>query len=108
MNIVTYVKKNYDKLPKSNFNADELVIVLNIRNEDYGYGNHSYEGVGINRDGKIFWCFSSGCSCTGSCEVNEHTKKDLKKFEVDSGFDLTKIDWRKTDFNQMQVSYNDY
>lgn len=42
MNITTYVKKHYNELPKSKFNNEELVVVMQIQNEDYGYGNHSY------------------------------------------------------------------
>ena len=65
VDIVEYVQANYDTLGKSSFNGQEIVIVLEIRNDDEGYGNHSYGGVGVDGDGKVFYCFSSGCSCTG-------------------------------------------
>lgn len=50
MNIREYVKQLYDALPKSHFNDQELVVVLEIENSDYGYGSHSYSGLGVDRD----------------------------------------------------------
>jgi hypothetical protein len=105
MTIQTYVKKNYEMLPKSNFNQDELVIVQENCNEDYGYGNHSYDGIGVDCEGKVYWCFSSGCSCDGSCGMTH--EKDFKKFLV-AGYDLLKIDWKTINFERLQVSYSDY
>jgi hypothetical protein len=105
MTIQTYVKKNYEKLPKSTFNEDELVIVEEISRSDEGWGHHSYNGIGVDRSGQVYWCFSSGCSCDGTCGV-EH-KQDLKKFVVE-GYDLSKIDWKNVDFGRLQVDYKDY
>jgi hypothetical protein len=109
VNIVEYVRDNYDALPKSNFNDQELVVVLEIRNDDEGWGNHSYSGVGVDRDGKIWYCFSSGCSCNGSCGIEGPHGHDLelKKFEVDGqAFDLTDIDADR--LQHIQVSFSDY
>jgi hypothetical protein len=109
MNITTYVKKNWDKLEKSKFNDQEIVVVLQIQNEDYGYGNHSYSGVGVDRDGKIWYCFSSGCSCTGDCGITEPHGHNttLKKFEIDGqAFDLTEVDRKMLD--KIQVEFSDY
>jgi hypothetical protein len=79
-NIASYVKRNWKKLPKSTFNDDEVVIVREDCNENQGYGNHSYSGIGIDRDGFVVWCYSSGCSCHGSCGV-EH-KPEYKALQV--------------------------
>jgi hypothetical protein len=105
MLIQNYVKKNFEKLPKSTFNGEELVTVLILKNEDWGYGHHMFEGVAIDKDGKVFWCYSSGCSCDGSCST-EH-KADLKKFETE-GFDLSKIDGKNLNFVGLRVDFQDY
>jgi hypothetical protein len=36
MSIVEYVKRNYTKLPKSSFNTEEVVVVLEMRLEWIG------------------------------------------------------------------------
>jgi len=111
MNITTYVKKHYNELPKSKFNEDELVVILQMQNEDYGYGNHSYSGLGVNCDGQIFYCFSSGCSCRGECGISEaHGHNNtLKKFEVDGeAFDLKSINGSTLNFDALQVEFSDY
>lgn len=105
MKITTYIKKNYKKLPKSTFNNQELVIVQTITDKDWGYGNHNYESIGINKDGQIFWCYSSGCSCDGTCGLDH--KKDLKVLATD-GFDLSKLDGSTLNFQSMQVEFSDY
>ena len=97
MNIVEYVNRNYAKLPKSSFNNEEVVVVLEIRNDDEGYGNHSYEGVGVTGDGKVVYCFSSGCSCRGECGISEP-----------HGHDMTTKKWKETNFQSIQVEFNDY
>jgi len=109
VDIVEYVQANYDTLGKSSFNGQEIVIVLEIRNDDEGYGNHSYEGVGVDGDGKVFYCFSSGCSCTGECGIEGPHGHDLtlKKFEVNgNAFDLSNIDVET--LKSIQVDFNDY
>jgi len=105
--VIAYVTENYDALPKSFFNEDEVVIVLEVRNDDHGYGNHSYEGVGIDRTGKVFWCFSSGCSCDGSCGMQH--ENDLKKFQVGEGdFDMDSVDPKEINYAGLQVDFQDY
>ena len=42
MNIVDYIVKNWDTLPKSKFDDDRIVIFKEIENDDWGYGHHSY------------------------------------------------------------------
>jgi len=109
-NIVEYVRENYDALPKSNFNKQEVVVVLEIANEDWGYGHHSYSGVAVDREGKIWYGFSSGCSCNGDCGLTEQAHghdTEFKKFEVDGqAFDLTDIDPER--LQHIQVSFSDY
>jgi hypothetical protein len=105
MDIIKYVVENYNTLPKSSFDDEECVIVKEICNEEYGYGHHNYEGIGVNLEGKIFWCYSSGCSCDGSCGM-DHTNTE-KVFEFDS-FDLSKIDPLEVDFDSIQVEFSSY
>jgi hypothetical protein len=105
MNIVDYVKENYDLLPKSTFNDEDCVIVKRIRDDDEGWGHHSYEGIGIGRGGQVYWCFSSGCSCNGSCGM-DHVQT-TKKFEVE-GWSLEEIDHKDVNFNDLEVSFDDY
>lgn len=105
MNIVNYVKKYYNKLPKSSFNDEELIIVMEIKNHDMGYSHHSYEGIGIDSEGVIHWCYSSGCSCNGSCDANP--TKTFKKLQIE-GYDLSKIEPKTVNFENLQVSFSDY
>lgn len=107
-NIITYVKHNYAKLPKSRFDAFECVIVKTINNDDYGYGNHNYEGVGITKDGKVVWCYSSGCSCNGGPWVDEKHSHDKSVKVLVAEYDLQGIDPDETNFESMQVSFDSY
>lgn len=93
MNVGTYISKNWVKLKKSTFNGLEVVIFKEVKNEEYGYGHHSYEGYGVDKKGTVLWCYSSGCSCNGSADTQERLKatslrKDIKVFEVTSGVNL--------------------
>jgi hypothetical protein len=103
-----YIKRNWNKLPKSQFNSDEVVIFQCVQDEDYGYGHHSYEGYGVNQNGDIVWCYSSGCSCNGSCGI-EHKciEKTVKSFIID-GIDISTISWKDIQFKDLQVSFYDY
>ena len=106
MNIQEYVIQNWGTLPKSTFNGDEVVIIKCIRDDDYGYGHHSYEGYGIDKDGHLIWCYSSGCSCDGSCGGDHQL--DAKTFETSWSEDFTSIDPLKLDFDALQVDFKDY
>jgi len=83
-----------------------------MQNENEGWGNHSYSGLGVNQDGQIFYCFSSGCSCRGNCGMNEAPhghNNTLKKFEVDGqAFDLKSINGSTLNFDAIQVEFSDY
>jgi hypothetical protein len=105
MNIIDYVVQNYSALPKSTFDGAECVIVKEIHNDDYGYGHHSYEGVGVNAAGAVVWCYSSGCSCDGSCGV-EH--KNTEKSFVVEGIDLSNIDLDLINLDHLQVEFSSY
>ena len=105
MNIVDYIVQNWDALPKSKFDDDIVVIFKEIENEDWGYGHHSYEGVGVDKDGNVTWCYSSGCSCSGG--PSTEIKKDLKVFVVDGGIDLN-VDPSTINFNSLQIEFNSY
>jgi hypothetical protein len=99
MKIETYIKKYYVKLPKSTFNNDELVIVEELNNSNEGYGHHSYYGIGIDKNGEVYSCDSSGCSCSGTCGISKGNLKDLTK---------TKLNWKDIDFPMLQVDFRDY
>lgn len=108
MNIVEYVVANYDSLPKSKFDNEECVIVQEKENDNWGYGHHSYEGVGVDKEGKIMWCVSSGCSCNGSAGMSEHSdEKTIKTFIV-KGIDLSKIVPKDVDFDSLVVNFESY
>lgn len=124
MNIVDYIVKNWDNLPKSKFDDVTVVIFNQIVNWDSGYGVHSYEGVGVDKDGNVTWCYclcisnrryiwrrrsgfyySSGSSCNGG--PSTEIKKNLKVFTVDGGIDLN-VDPSTIDFKALDVEYTTY
>ena len=105
MNIVNYIVNNWDNLPKSKFDDVIVVIFKEIQNWDEGYGHHTYEGYGVDKDGNVTWCYSSGCSCSGGPDTE--IKKDLKTFTVDSGIDLN-VDPSTINFNLLDVEFNSY
>ena len=106
MNIQEYVASNWSTLPKSTFDDAEVVIIKEIRNEDWGWGHHSYEGYGIDVRGNLIWCYSSGCSCNGSCGA-DHTL-DAKAFETSWSDDFTKIDPYSLNFEALSVTFRNY
>lgn len=107
MTLQEYIVKNYNNLPKSTFNDDFCVIFQENRNEDEGWGHHTYEGYGVTADGKLVWCFSSGCSCNGSCEM-EH-KVSYKLLEVPLAFaSAAEEDFKEIDFEKLRVDFKDY
>ena len=100
MKITTYVKKNYSTLPKSTFedhgNIKELVIVKEINNWEEGYGHHSYEGLGVDAEGKVFSCTSSGCSCSSNVNWGEDDA------------DLKGVKWQDVEFEKIAVDFSSY
>lgn len=106
MTIQQYVISHWDELPKSSFNKQECVVIKEIRNEDYGWGHHDYEGYAMDQSGNLLWCYSSGCSCNGSCGADH--AKDAKVFETEWTEDFTRIDPATVNFPQMQVTFEDY
>jgi hypothetical protein len=105
--LVDYVVRYYKKLPKSSFNDEEFIVVSEMQNEDMGYGHHSYSGVGVSKDGKVYWLYSSGCSCNGSCGADRVL--DLKKFEVERGFEgILDASPKSVDFDSLRVDFRDY
>lgn len=105
--IQEYVKQHYAELPKSSFDDQECVIVHEVRNEDYGFGHHSYEGIGIRQDGSTVWAYSSGCSCEGWTTLVEHSDRKSVKF-LSADFDVDDIDPKSVDFNSLRVSMSSY
>lgn len=106
MNVIEYVKTNYAELPKSYFNDEEVVVVRTLSSEDYGYGHHSYSAYGVDSVGSMYYCFSSGCSCDGSCGM-EH-EPDIKKFEVDPPYFPDFNSPELIDYDSQQVAMSDY
>lgn len=100
MTVQTYVKKNYGKLPKSTFESrgetKELVIVKEISNWDEGYGHHSYEGIGVDADGKVFSCHSGGCSCYAEVSWSEDAT------------DLADVKWQDVEWTKYAVDFRGY
>lgn len=105
MNILLYIKENWSILPKSTFDNEEVVIFHCVKDENYGYGHHSYEGYGGNAAGELMWCYSSGCSCNGSCGV-DHVKS-AKSFVID-GVDLSQYDPEVIKFANLEAKFDSY
>lgn len=78
---INYVIENYDDLEKAENDNGSFVIIAEIDESEY-YSTHK-ECLGINREGKLIWCFLSGCSCRGKNE--NKTIKDLsfKEFQIE-------------------------
>ena len=102
MKIHEYIKENWRTLPKSKFDDIEVVIFREVKNNDMGYGHHSYEGYGVDKKGKYRWLFSSGCSCEGG-----PSEKTIKDFVVD-GKDITTEKPEEIDFEELKVICNSY
>lgn len=94
--IAIYVLENWEKLPKSNFDDKELVIVREIENDEEGYGHHYYEGIGVDSEGKVFRVTSSGCSCSGGPSWDEIGESELTE------------NWEDVEFDCLQVSFDSY
>ena len=80
--IIEYVEKNYDDLPESDFHSEGKCVIIYVKKEeDYGYGEHSFEGLGVTKEGKLKWFFSSGCSCQGGPSSEDTTLKSCEVYE---------------------------
>lgn len=102
--IANFIIENWDRLPKSYFDDVEVVIFDEVYNNDSGWGHHSYEGYGVTADGRIVYCTSSGCSCSGSCDVS--TSSIITVAPSDISFDnYTEIG---IDFNALEVHFTSY
>lgn len=107
LNISEYVRFHWDTMVKSSFNSDELVMIKEICNDDQGYGNHAYEGYGVDKEGNLVWAYSSGCSCRGTCGT-EH-KYQAKTFLIDWLDEFTSIDPYTFNFLSVNpVTFGDY
>jgi hypothetical protein len=106
VNVLEYVKANYESLPKSTFNNDEVVIVHESHNSNEGWGNHSYSGYGVDNEGRLFLCYSSGCSCRGSCGIDH--EEDTKKLEIDETDFPNFHAPENINFNALSQSFSDY
>ena len=74
------LKDNYEKLPKSKIDEEEFVIFATGKFEgEYGYGSSDLESYGIDKNGKLYWIYASGCSC--HCDTWSE-EKDIKVFEI--------------------------
>lgn len=105
MNIQTYIKKNWNSLPKSSFNGIQVVIFETVEHYDGDYGHHSYEGYGANEAGELVVAVSSGCSCDGSCYVSSAGSAYVSK---DVDLDFENFTPEMVDFSSQQVYFEDY
>jgi hypothetical protein len=106
MKAETYIQRNWDKLPKSTFDGEEVVMVEWVAESDGGYGHHNFEGWGVNKEGKTVWCYSSGCSCNGEAGIDHDHTTSEKMFEAYHQF--KEADWDKFDWSGLTVSYDSY
>jgi hypothetical protein len=105
MNIQDYIFQNWPHLPKSSFNETEVVIFSCLKDDDWGYGHHSYSGYGVVESGEIVWCFSSGCSCGGGAG---YEKKDIKVLFSTGDIDPEQYEFETIDFKSLEVHFSDY
>lgn len=106
MNIRSYVKKNWKKLPKSEFDGTSFVIVKIDRDDSYGYGEHIYEAWGLNEQGEVYWIYSSGCSCHGSVTWSHKHFPTLKALKADK--DLGSLVPEEIEFEKLEGGKNSY
>lgn len=109
--IIDWIKKNYAKLPVSNIDGKELVIfATGDFSGEYGYGSSDLESWGVDKDGKLFWAYASGCSCDCGAGVEEKTLKvfELEKFEDGQTDILKAIGLFNSDKNKFKESIQGY
>jgi len=115
--IVDYIKKNYNRLPKSKLDDEEVVIfTTGDFSGEYGYGSSDLEGYGVDKNGKLVWVYASGCSCNCGTGMEEKSIKTfgIEKIPDDVSDDLLKmiglfeIDKAKFDSNIGSYIYNSY
>jgi len=104
MKINEYIKENWETLPKSKFDDLELVMFEEISRYEEGWGHHGYQGLGVNKEGKFIWAYSSGCSCNGGPRSEDAT---IKTLTID-GRDITNVAPESVDFEKLKVEYNTY
>ena len=89
--LIKWVKKNYDSLPKSIIEGKELVIfATGDFGEEYGYGSSDLKAWGVDKEGKLFWAYASGCSCCCAAGTDEKTVK-IFEAEIPSEFQSTDL-----------------
>lgn len=106
MKLIQYISDNWSNLPKSNFNGDEVVIFHCNCDSNEGWGHHYYDGYGVDKYGRIVMCYSSGCSCTGSCGT-DHVR-DFKTLTVKDNTPFEDINPETINYGSLQVSFSDY
>lgn len=102
--IALYIFQNWDALPKSSFNDEECVIFDIANEDDAGWGNHSFEGYGVTKDGTIVVATSSGCSCEGSCCMEPYTVK----MEKEKNLEFNNYNPDEINFSSLQRNFSDY
>lgn len=73
-------------MAKVKINGVEYNILEVKINEKEGWGHHSFEAL-VEKDGKKYWAYSSGCSCDGYAHVDE-ADQTVKVLELYDGDDL--------------------
>jgi hypothetical protein len=106
MKIIDYIVSNWNDLPKSQFNKDEVVIFSCTDDSNEGWGHHYYNGYGVDVEGKLVMCYSSGCSCNGSCGADHVT--DFKTLTIKDNTLFEDINPERINFDELSVNFSDY
>lgn len=104
--IANWIKKNYTRLPKSKIEGKELVIfATGDFGGEYGYGSSDLKSYGVDRDGRLFWAYASGCSCNCDAGTEERTIKLFQVNNLDGDTDILRaISLFKTDMAKFEES----
>ena len=96
-NFISQIRLNWPDLPKSNYDGQEIVVFYTAEDYNGGYGHHSHTAFGINKDGEIVRCHSSGCSCGCSVSVDKVSLLDAAQAMDEVGFQTFELDYNKID-----------
>ena len=105
MNVIDYIVQNYDSLPESTFDGVPCVIFYCKTDDEMGYGHHIYEAYGVNRGGEVLWCYSSGCSCNGTCGTNHESST---KVFTTTNFNADSFDTASVNFASLEKHLDSY
>lgn len=73
--------ENYKDLPKS-INDDSEFVIIAEKDEGGSYEEYK-ECLGVTEDGKLIWCYLSGCSCNGMNSNDVISDVTAKVFSIE-------------------------